>query len=138
MSERVPGEGRETGYGTSPRGDGPRHDPLGNVVWGLVLLWAGSVMLAQNLGYLERYERVDAWTLIFIGAGLLFLGEAIVRLLVPTYRRPVQGTLIFAVILLAIGLGEAISWTLVGPLAVMGVGLIVLLRILLPERRVAG
>ncbi|HEX5746283.1 MAG TPA: hypothetical protein VFZ09_08565 [Archangium sp.] len=135
MTQPFPGERNAPGYERRPAADGPHHDPLGSVVWALVLLWSGVVLLAQNLGYLDRYERWDAWTLIFIGAGLLFLGEAVVRLLVPAYRRPVQGTLIFAILLLAVGLGEAISWTVVGPMAVIAVGLIVLVRALMPERR---
>ncbi|HEX5744869.1 MAG TPA: hypothetical protein VFZ09_01420, partial [Archangium sp.] len=116
MSDPFPSETNETGD-ERPRGHGSHHDPPGSLAWALVLLWAGGVLLVQNLAYLGRSERWDAWTLIFVGAGLLFLGEAIVRLLVPAYRRPVQGPLIFAVILLALGLGEAIRWTLVGPCA---------------------
>lgn len=138
MSQPFPGERNAPGYERRPGGERRHHDPLASVAWALVLLWSGVVLLAQNLGYLDRFERWDAWTLIFIGAGLLFLGEAVIRLLVPTYRRPVQGTLIFAILLLAIGLGEALSWTVVGPMAVIAVGLIVLVRGLMPERRAAG
>ena len=31
-----------------------RRDPLGAVVWALILIWAGLVLLAQNMGTLDK------------------------------------------------------------------------------------
>jgi hypothetical protein len=105
-----------------------RRDPLSAAVWAGILVWAGLVFLADNLGLLIRVERLDAWGLIFIGAGLLVLLEVVVRLLVPTYRRPVTGTLIFAIILLGIGLGNLIGWGVIWPVVLIIVGLSILVR----------
>jgi hypothetical protein len=77
---------------------------------------------------------VDAWSLIFLGAGLLVLLEAAIRLLVPAYRRPVAGTLILGVVLLGIGLGNLVGVELVWPFIVIAIGVGLLLRGLLGRR----
>lgn len=105
-----------------------RRDPLGAMVWALILIWAGVALLAQNVGLLARFERLEAWALVFIGAGLILFLEVAVRLLVPAYRRPVGGTVILGVIFVAIGLGNLISWNLIWPLVLIAIGLFVLLR----------
>ncbi|UCC88018.1 MAG: hypothetical protein JSV81_01620 [Anaerolineales bacterium] len=105
-----------------------RRDPLNAVVWAAILIWAGLVLLGSNLGLLARFEAVEAWALIFLGAGLIVLLEVVVRLLVPDYRRPVGGTLIFAIILVAIGLGDLVGWELVGPLVLIMIGVSIVVR----------
>lgn len=102
-----------------------RHDPVGTAVWAVILIWAGLVLLAGNL---ELLKGLDAWGLIFTGASVLvFLGVAF-RLLVPAYRRPVGGTLIWAAILLGIGLGNLLEASITWPLILIAVGLGLLLR----------
>lgn len=105
-----------------------RRDPLNAAVWSGVLIWAGLVLLASNLGLLVRFERLDAWGLIFIGAGLIILLEVVVRLLVPAYRRSVTGTLIFAIILLGIGLGDLIGWGVIWAVVLIIIGASILVR----------
>ena len=105
-----------------------QRDPLGAVVWAVILIWAGVALLAENMGLLARFERLDTWGLILIGAGGIVFLEVIVRLVMPAYRRPVGGTLIFAVILVGIGLGNLFGWDVVWPLILIGLGLSVLLR----------
>jgi hypothetical protein len=105
-----------------------RRDPLSAAVWAGILVWAGLVFLADNLGLLIRVERLDAWGLIFIGAGLLVLLEVVVRLLVPTYRRPVTGTLIFGIFLLGVGLGNLVGWEVIWPVVLIIIGLSILVR----------
>jgi low affinity Fe/Cu permease len=105
-----------------------RRDPLSAVVWAGILIWAGLVLLVENMGFLARFERLEAWALIFVGAGLIVLLEVVVRLLVPSYRRPVTGSLIFGIILLAIGLGNLVSWGAIWALALIIIGLSILVR----------
>ena len=105
-----------------------RHDPLGAVVWAAILIWAGVVLLAENMGLMIRFEWLDAWGLIFVGAGGIVLLEVVVRLLVPSYRRPVGGTLVFAVILLGVGLGNLFGWSAIWPLILIAIGVSMLLR----------
>jgi len=111
-----------------------RRDPLGGMVWAGILIWAGLVLLADNLRLLVPFERLDAWAIILIGAGLILLLEVVVRLLVPAYRRAVTGTLILGLILIGAGLGELLSWNVVGPLILILFGVFILLRVLIGRR----
>jgi hypothetical protein len=105
-----------------------RRDPVDAAAWAAIFIWAGLVLLAENMGLLIRFERLEAWSIIFIGAGLIVLLGVVVRLLVPAYRRPLTGSLIFGVILLGIGLGEVVGWVAIGPLILIAIGVGLLLR----------
>lgn len=111
-----------------------RRDPLSSLVWAAILIWAGLVLLASNLGLLARFEKLDTWALIFLGAGLIVLLEVAVRLLLPDYRRPVMGSLILAFVLLAIGLGDLVSWNLIWALVLIAIGVTIIIRGLLGRR----
>jgi hypothetical protein len=123
-----------------------RRDPLRSVTWAAVLIWAGLVLLGENLGLLVNlrrlvtgpsrifFARAEAWMLIFTGAGVLVLLEAIVRLVVPAYRRPVAGSIILGAVLLGIGLGDIVGWATIWPLILIGGGLILLLQSLIGRR----
>jgi hypothetical protein len=108
-----------------------RRDPLSAAVWAIILVWAGLILLADNLGVFARLEWFNAWGFIFAGAGLIVLLEAVVRLLVPAYRRPVGGTLIWGAILIGIGLGNIIGASVTWPLILIAIGVGLLLRGLL-------
>ncbi len=115
-----------------------RRDPLGAIIFGIILIWAGLVFLAETMGLLKgislggllpgmEVTQPETWTIILIGAGVIVLIEAAIRVAVPAYRRPIAGTIIFGVILIGIGLGNIFSWDVVWPLIVIGIGLAVLL-----------
>jgi hypothetical protein len=115
-----------------------RRDPLGAIIFGIILIWAGLVFLADSMGWLAGISisglapgfdvtQPEAWTIVLIGAGVIVLIEAAIRLAVPAYRRPIGGTIILAVVLIGIGLGNIVSWELIWPLIVIGIGLAVLL-----------
>jgi len=110
-------------------------DPVSSVIWAGILVWAGLVLLAGNLGLLEAiaFDGIifEDWALIFLGAGVILLLGVLFRLAVPSYRRPVTGNLIFAFILIAIGLGDIVDVGLLWPLIIIAIGVIVLLRGLL-------
>jgi hypothetical protein len=105
-----------------------RRDPLNAAAWAAILIWAGLVLLAENLGLLVRFERLETWALIFIGAGLIVLLQVVIRLVVPEYRQPVIGSLILGAILLAIGLGDLIGTDVVWALVLIALGAAILLR----------
>lgn len=119
-----------------------RRDPLGTIIWALVFIWAGLVFLAANLGFLDTLIRwpthmpgmgwmprlAGAWPLVLLGAGALFLLEVLIRLLVPVYRRPIFGTLVFGVILISIALGDMINWGVLWAVLLIGLGLSIILR----------
>lgn len=119
-------------------------DPLGSIIWALILIWVGVVFLLSNLGllddllqmtnllpgfgFLDRF--ISAWPIILLGMGVLLLIEVLIRLLVPAYRRPVTGTIILAVILIGIGLGQitSLSWNIIWPVILILLGLSFLFR----------
>ncbi len=116
-----------------------RRDPLGSIVWAAILIWAGLVFLADNLGMLRGLQNIafpgtgvilqsGAWSLVLLGAGLILVIEIFIRLTVPTYRAPVGGTIILAAILISLGLGNLISWNLFWPLILIALGVIFVLR----------
>lgn len=115
-----------------------RRDPLGTIAWAVVLIWAGVVLLlVNNTNILANipFLRIEewgwgspVWSLIFLGAGVIFLFEALIRLVVPAYRRPIWGTLFFAMILIGIGLGNVFDWRIVFALVLIFLGLSMFFR----------
>jgi hypothetical protein len=111
-----------------------RRDPLTAAAWALIIIWAGLVLLANNLNLFEWLPFLEFWSLFFLGAGAILLLEAGFRLLMPAYRQPVTGNLILAVIFLAIGLGDIISWQCILPTVVIAIGLYLLITGFLRRR----
>ncbi len=115
-----------------------RSDSLNTLTWGAIFIWAGLVFLADNLGWLAFlrnrdvpgvfFLHIEAWSLIFLGAGVIVLIEAAIRYTVPTYRRAVTGTVILAIVFLGIGLGNIFGWAVIWPLILIALGVYVLLR----------
>jgi hypothetical protein len=98
-----------------------RRDPVDAAMWAIILIWAGLVLLGGNLGWFDDWG-MPAWSIGFLGAGVIVLLVVLFRLLVPAYRRPLAGNLILGVILIGIGLGEVIGWVIIGPLVLIGIG----------------
>ncbi len=120
------------------RGEKWSRDPLSAIVWAAILVWAGLVLLADNLGMFQNItiggEQLEAWSVIFVGAGLIVLLEVLIRLVMPAYRRAVTGSFIFAIILLGIGLGGIIGWGVFWPLILIAIGVAILIGGLFPRR----
>jgi len=120
-----------------------RRDPLGSLIWAVILIWAGVVMLANNFGFLDNLRigslglpfdfpfPAEMWSIFFLGAGVILLIEIGIRLIIPNYRRPVMGTFILAIVFFGIGLGD---WGMVWPLILIAIGASLLLRGLFQNR----
>ena len=128
-----------------------RRDPLGSVIWAVILIWIGLAIMTRNTrwrdainGFLAQLrfqaaesplegavDQLSVWSIIFLGAGLILLVEVAIRLLFTAYRRPVLGTLILAIILIGIGLN---SWVLIWPGVIIAIGLAFLYRGLLKRK----
>lgn len=123
------------------------HDSLSSITWALILIWAGLVFLASNLGWLDQiqfqqiefggitFSGLSTWSLIFLGAGLLVFLEAIIRTFVPAYRSSTGGNFFLAAIFLGIGLGGIFGWEVVGPFILIAMGLSALASALIQNRR---
>ena len=102
-----------------------RRDPLNTAGWALILIWAGLVLIAENLAIFGA--RWEAWPVILMGAGVIVLLGVLIRLLVPAYRRPVTGSIIFGFILVGIGVGQLWEWEVVGALILIAIGVSIIL-----------
>jgi uncharacterized membrane protein YjjP (DUF1212 family) len=99
-----------------------RRDPLNAAAWAVILMWAGVVLLASNFRLLDWIPFLEGWSLFFLGASAILLLEIVLRLILPSYRQPVAGNFIVAIIFLAIGLGNIVDWKCIGPLVIIGIG----------------
>ncbi|MDO9546928.1 MAG: hypothetical protein Q7J07_09310 [Pelolinea sp.] len=119
-----------------------QNDVLSSISWAFILMWAGFVFLAANMGWFAAYgfevntnwsfytfsdwQNFGVWNLIALGAGGIVLIESFVRLLIPKFRRRIGGSLIFAAVLIGVGLGGWLSWNYLWPLVLIAVGINVL------------
>ena len=128
--------------------DEKEQDTVSSLSFAAFLIWAGVVLLLHNMGNLTvltdfiadlnlpksdlpfeiPFINTAGWQVFFLGWGVLVLIEIAVRLLVPMYRRPIVGNIIWAAILFGLALG---SWQIIWPLAIVAAGVAILLRGLL-------
>lgn len=118
-------------------------DRLDSISWAFILIWGGIVFLANNAGLINGFnnlletlpfniDRIGPWTLIFLGAGVIVLIEAIIRLISPLYSSAsVSGNLIGAGVLFGLGLGNLVGWGVVWPLILIAVGVGIFLTAIL-------
>ena len=107
-----------------------RRDPIEAIVWALILIWVGLVWLAVNLKWIAPPGEEGNSTAVaigFLGAGAIVLLGVVIRLVVPAYRRPVTGSVIFGIVLLGIGLGMLTNWVAMGAIILIGIGIVILL-----------
>jgi hypothetical protein len=122
-------------------------DPLSSLAWALILIWAGLVFLASNMGWLDRiavqqilpegleFLGLRTWYVIALGAGVILFAEALLRTFVPAYRSSTGGSYFLAAIFLGIGLSGIFGWQLVWPLVLIGLGLTALANALIRSRK---
>jgi hypothetical protein len=120
-----------------------RRDPLSSIVWACILIWAGLVFLAYNLGWLNfqtisgllKGFNLNPWSAVLIGAGVIILFGVAIRLLVPEYRRSVTWSVFLAAILIGVGLGNIFNWVATGGIILITLGLLIIFRGLRSEHR---
>jgi len=97
------------------------------IYWAGVLIWAGLVIGAEKMGYLPQIGRADAWTWIFLGAGLYSLLGAIYRYSSDDFTNPPTFDYIWGGILVIIGLNGLSPIKIAWPLALIFVGAVLLI-----------
>ncbi len=102
-------------------------DPLSSVLWAVFFIAVGVILLIQQMGYFQYWDWGNIWRVFVAAAGVTLLLEAVLRLILPAYRRPVLGTIIGGLILLAIGLGEVLNWSITWPIILIVIGAAMLL-----------
>jgi hypothetical protein len=142
MEEKSP---EEKYYGEKDYEEKYRRDPLSSIVWAVILIWAGLVFMANNFGYLSIFQPVldffpdfgKSWDIgvpfIYLGSIQIFLiglvlilaAEIVIRLIVPEYRRPIFGSVVFLGIVLSLALDR---WDFFFPILLIAFGISVLIR----------
>lgn len=116
------------------RGRSLGSDRLHSLVWAAILIWAGLVFLADNIGMFDRLifpgasaGHIGSWPVIFLGAGLIVLLEVAVRFINPDLQSEASRRLVLAVILLGLGLGGLVGWHIIWPVLLIAVGASILM-----------
>jgi len=110
-----------------------RRNPLGFVAWALVIIWFGVTLLLQNQDVFRDEDQ--GWAVFLWGGGVIFLAEVLLRIIVPRWRRPVLGSLIWCAIWLGVGFGLWFgNWEVIGPVVVIAIGVGILVGRLVPRR----
>jgi hypothetical protein len=120
------------------------NDKLSSITWAFILIWAGAVFLASNMGWLAQYgveggmmwsfssfgdwRSFGVWNLIALGTGVILVLETIARLLIPQFRRNVGGSLITAAVFIGFGLGGWFNWSYIWPVILIAVGINILMK----------
>ncbi len=119
------------------------NDRLGSITWALILIWAGMVFLAAQLGWLDALRtsislpegiyiaEMSTWSVIFLGSGVLVFIEAMIRSFSKTYRSSTGGNFVLAAVFLGIGLGSIFGWNAVWPFVLIAMGFAALLGALI-------
>lgn len=112
-------------------------DPLGTTLWALFIIWIGVILLLANLGEEGKtflgLDWGNFWAWALTGAGVLTWLDILLRLMMPAYRRPLGGRIVWGTILLVFGVGGLIEVEL-WPLIIIAIGVSMLLGYFRPRR----
>lgn len=97
---------------------------IGGIWWGAVLIWAGLVFIADNLGYLPQIGSADEWSWILLGAGIFALVADLWRAAAPAIVAPTIWDWIGAALLLLLGMSGFMSYAFPWPLIIIIIGLV--------------
>lgn len=121
------------------------HNRLSAFTWALILIWAGLVFLANNLGFLNQLRaqqiqigtitivEIRTWSVIFLGVGVIVFFEAIIRTFAPSYHSS-SGNFFLAALFIGIGLSGFIGWQIVWPFILIGLGLAALASAIMQQK----
>jgi len=110
-----------------------RRNPLAVLSWAFLLIWLGVMLLLMNADVIKEDDK--GWAVFAWGGGVIVLVEAITRLLVPQWRRPVMGSFIWGAIWLGVGFGLWYgSWEIIGPIVIIAIGVGILAGRLVTRR----
>ncbi len=93
--------------------------------WAGALIWAGLLFAADSLGLLPQIGESDAWTWVFLGAGLFGMLGNLYRVANPNSPNPTAWDTIWAGGLLIIGLAGMSPVDIFWPIVLILVGVII-------------
>jgi hypothetical protein len=98
--------------------------------WAIVLIWTGLVFGADSMGVLPQIGEADAWSWIFLGAGVFGLISNFYRLTSPAVPTPTTWDWSWSGIFLIIGLGGFTPLDFSWPLILILIGGVTLIKAL--------
>ncbi|HSG16162.1 MAG TPA: hypothetical protein VLE70_07560 [Anaerolineae bacterium] len=99
---------------------------LESLWWAGALIWAGLVFAADSLGQLPQIGESDAWTWVFLGAGLYGMLGNLYRIANSNSPNPTAWDHIWSAGLLIIGLAGMPPVDIFWPLILVLVGVVIL------------
>lgn len=96
--------------------------------WGGVFLWAGLIFGAESLGILPKIGDADAWSWVFLGAGLYSIAGNFFRMTSENYSNPSTWDWIWGAVFAVIGLGGFTTVSISWPLIIILVGVAILVN----------
>ena len=109
-----------------------RRDPLGRVIFGLIVIAAGIMFLLASQ---DKIAWDDWWAYFLLAIGGIFIFEVLIRSIMPAYRKPVFGKLIAGLVLIAIGASNIYGLVSGWPLIIIAVGVMILFNALFRIRK---
>jgi hypothetical protein len=98
--------------------------------WAVVLIWAGMVFGADSMGLLPQIGDADAWSWIFLGAGVFGVLGALYRVISLNVPNPSAWDWVWGSFCLIIGLGGFTTINIAWPLILILVGGIILVSVM--------
>lgn len=98
--------------------------------WAVVLIWAGVVFGAESIGLVPQIGDADAWSWIFLGAGIFSVLGALYRLISLEFPKPTTWDWVWGIFCLTIGLGGFTTVNIAWPLILILVGGVILVSVL--------
>ncbi len=105
-------------------------DPVRTIMFAAILIWGGIVAFLDTVVDVSWWK---GWSIFLIGTGVILLIKAAFRQM-PQYRRPIGGTVIIAIILLGVGIGDIVGWNYAWPVILIVVGLALILWMVVRRR----
>lgn len=98
--------------------------------WAVALIWAGAIFGADSMGFLPQIGEADAWSWIFLGAGLFGTLGNLYRVTTSDVSTPTSWDWVWSGIILILGLGGFTALDFSWPLILILVGGIILVNVL--------
>ncbi len=110
------------------------HDSFSGIVTGILFVVAGALIFADKVGMLEGGWF---WWLVF-AYGIILIGEAVARMSIPKYNKPVGGKLVWGAILVAFSASQLYELENWWPLILIAAGVAMIANSLSQRRKTAG
>jgi cation transport ATPase len=106
-----------------------QHDPLRMIFIAIILIWGGLVAFAGTQHVFSYNWDAHGWAIFLLATGTILIIKAVIRAVVPEFRRSIGFGLIAGIILLAVGIFDLVGWNweYIWPVILVAVGLAIIL-----------